>query len=1212
MRIKLYVFQLFLQYITTVYPCKTSQKIILQPYSGTAIAYPENYPTGTGYGINLNCSWEITSGEGYHVVMYPTRISCGSETTLKLYYGSTMLAETADCLKCPDKAGYCSDIVQTKSSDVRLVLSTSSSLDNGGFQFYFMAVETNRAKVCNSNGTKLMATRSPNFITSPEFPAKYPNFLDCSWIVERAVTESESLLVFQFRSQYLESSIESCNDYVKIDGLGEFCKGGDEYILQTSRNMPVNVTSVNVRFKSDEGYAESGFVLAYYIEDPLRPCSCQHGGTCSNSTCICSKGYKGPNCENESLKMLSFSSSSSDVREGKSVWFRSEIVDNFDFRVRWFRKGILITSASTRYTMTSSPSFNGTELHMLNISRALQRDIGNWTVKASNGVTTVSANFSLVVRPGLLLQMMPQFDFSIRSGEEINLQCSVTNAESLKGLTNGRLIWQKDGKAIVLDSAFNVSTLETTTTLRKLSAVLDDSGRYSCSHSGYPDPVYESVNIKVTEKEQKVCRNETSEDIMWNMATAGTTKKEACPKNQKGTATRYCDTQGDWEVPNLVNCTDEAFVNASKELDSLIADGVDNTEKLQETVNNTLQTMKNLTSKAGGLSSGDISSSLDILEKIVNVTNMTNGKIEKKAFFKVVDNVLSTNNSKSWATVSEKTAKGASSLLKSMDRLSEIVIRSNDVTRTNFSGDNFEVTINKTKIDEEGIIFPDVSSNGVSRDTKKFVTFLELPKQTGNRRKGINYVAVIYKTISDIYPKDSKSERSVNSNEVEEAPEKEEYVNSEILSLTTQTNLGTLSPPLNLTFNHIRKNNDTDLQPNCVSWNFTTNNWSEKGCKVSLSSTTRTVCQCIHLTNFAILMRPYVSEKEDSASLKTLSATGVILSIVFTVLTFIIYITNWKYIKSDLNIMLLNLCGSLVVSYLIFIVAVEKTNNEIVCTVITAVIHYLFLVTFFCMLGMGIYYFMSITVTYYAMYVANNFKSKSRVHWFLIGGWGIPFVIAASTLGGFWGKGYHLKNYCWLSMESGSLYLFIVPVCLIAVLNLIIIVTLIRVLFASSAMTKSSVQKKAASGLRSLGTLLPVLGVNWLFGMLAVNESAEFFQFLFIISNSLQGFFIFVSHVLMNKKLMDSMKSRYPVLAVLTLSTESSKKDPTSVSRTQSSGSDVPLKGPEKKKRSSKFGKFSQKTAKTENVQKSDSFLTENTDLTCRKSNQGRRSQMSY
>ena len=58
------------------------------------------------------------------------------------------------------------------------------------------------------------------------------------------------------------------------------------------------------------------------------------------------------------------------------------------------------------------------------------------------------------------------------------------------------------------------------------------------------------------------------------------------------------------------------------------------------------------------------------------------------------------------------------------------------------------------------------------------------------------------------------------------------------------------------------------------------------------------------------------------------------------------------------------------------------------CIAITAILHYLFLVTFFSMLGMGIYYFMSITVTYYAMSVANNFKAKSRIQWFLIGVWG--------------------------------------------------------------------------------------------------------------------------------------------------------------------------------------------------------------------------------
>lgn len=42
------------------------------------------------------------------------------------------------------------------------------------------------------------------------------------------------------------------------------------------------------------------------------------------------------------------------------------------------------------------------------------------------------------------------------------------------------------------------------------------------------------------------------------------------------------------------------------------------------------------------------------------------------------------------------------------------------------------------------------------------------------------------------------------------------------------------------------------------------------------------------------------------------------------------------------------------------------------------------------------------------------------------------------------------------------------------------------------------------SGLRSLGTLLPVLGVTWLFGILAVNENADVFQYIFVITNSFQ------------------------------------------------------------------------------------------------------------
>ena len=42
----------------------------------------------------------------------------------------------------------------------------------------------------------------------------------------------------------------------------------------------------------------------------------------------------------------------------------------------------------------------------------------------------------------------------------------------------------------------------------------------------------------------------------------------------------------------------------------------------------------------------------------------------------------------------------------------------------------------------------------------------------------------------------------------------------------------------------------------CVFWNLTTQTWSTRGCKlnVTLSNSTRTVCDCDHLTSFSMIM----------------------------------------------------------------------------------------------------------------------------------------------------------------------------------------------------------------------------------------------------------------------------------------------------------------------------------------------------------------------
>uniref|UniRef100_K1RAR9 G-protein coupled receptors family 2 profile 1 domain-containing protein n=1 Tax=Magallana gigas TaxID=29159 RepID=K1RAR9_MAGGI len=345
----------------------------------------------------------------------------------------------------------------------------------------------------------------------------------------------------------------------------------------------------------------------------------------------------------------------------------------------------------------------------------------------------------------------------------------------------------------------------------------DDTGRYTCKHSNYQDPIYVSVYVTVFQPEQKRCESEWSEGILWNTTLADTTKQELCPAKQKGMAIRYCTQLGVWESPSLINCTTEAFTSASSEMDAIIEDGLENTEKVQEAVNNTLQLMKNLTSSTNELSAGDLSSSLDVLEKIVNVTNSTGSAIEKEVFYAVIDNVLSTNNSKSWTTVSNKTDKDASSILKNMERISEIVIQSGNITASRFSGSNF----------------------------------------------AINYVAVIYKTISDILP--SASDRM------------------NLLECKQDVSLGILPKG---------DRGSPIVENNVFGWG-----------------------DSLH----------------------------------------IIYSSYFGYLHLDM---------------------------EGACIAITAIIHYLFLVTFLSMLGMAVYYFISITVTYYAMYPHPDYINNS---WSVLG-----------------------------------------------------------------------------------------------------------------------------------------------------------------------------------------------------------------------------------
>lgn len=64
-----------------------------------------------------------------------------------------------------------------------------------------------------------------------------------------------------------------------------------------------------------------------------------------------------------------------------------------------------------------------------------------------------------------------------------------------------------------------------------------------------------------------------------------------------------------------------------------------------------------------------------------------------------------------------------------------------------------------------------------------------------NKKYNERYMAIIYI--------DFKSSMGQIRRDLDQTTTKEEFVNSPILSLTTQNDLGVLIPPLNLTFGHV-------------------------------------------------------------------------------------------------------------------------------------------------------------------------------------------------------------------------------------------------------------------------------------------------------------------------------------------------------------------------------------------------------------------------
>uniref|UniRef100_A0A3Q4HMU7 Adhesion G protein-coupled receptor B1b n=1 Tax=Neolamprologus brichardi TaxID=32507 RepID=A0A3Q4HMU7_NEOBR len=235
-------------------------------------------------------------------------------------------------------------------------------------------------------------------------------------------------------------------------------------------------------------------------------------------------------------------------------------------------------------------------------------------------------------------------------------------------------------------------------------------------------------------------------------------------------------------------------------------------------------------------------------------------------------------------------------------------------------------------------------------------------------------------------------------------------------------------------------------------------------------------------------------------------------------LLIIIYVSVWKYIRSERSVILINFCLSIICSNALILVGQTQARNKVVCTLISAFLHFFFLSSFCWVLTEAWQSYMAVT---------GRLRNRIIRKRFLCLGWGLPALVVAVSVGFTKAKGYGTVNYCWLSLEGGLLYSFVGPAAAVVLVNMFIGILVFNKLVSKDGITDVKLKERAGASLWSSCVVLPLLAVTWMSAVLAITDRrSALFQILFAVFDSLEGFVIVMVHCILRREVQEAVKCR--------------------------------------------------------------------------------------
>ncbi|XP_026234874.1 adhesion G-protein coupled receptor G1-like [Anabas testudineus] len=351
-----------------------------------------------------------------------------------------------------------------------------------------------------------------------------------------------------------------------------------------------------------------------------------------------------------------------------------------------------------------------------------------------------------------------------------------------------------------------------------------------------------------------------------------------------------------------------------------------------------------------------------------------------------------------------------------------------------------------------------------------------------------------------------------------------------------------LTQPINLIFNYNHKvENGT-----CVFWHEPqegngTGYWSTEGCDTSVNETAF-ICSCNHLSFFAVLVNPVLTvDESNSTTLSYITYIGSALSVLFAIITLIVYICLQRRRPEKAIGVHMQLTGALLCLHLSFLLssfwAWRHKEEDLMCRALGLILHWSLLASISWMALEGFHLYL-LLVRVFNIYVRRYLLKLSLV------GWGVPTLTAVICgISGVYGNhsldlrdSNQTSTMCWIKSSFPQTlvsYITIVAFSGLVILcnscMLGVVVLKLRGLREDGGGSSSWNKMNKEKGTRlwkdcaTVVGLSCVLGLPW--GLAATTYISLPGIYIFTILNSLQGVFIFLWCLALTCKSRDNNNS---------------------------------------------------------------------------------------